>query len=132
VVRRDGIIVLETDMGASDALSGLLDRIEAACDEGDPFAMAVVPRGEVPPPEHHRGRGGRLKQLRRLKAARPRISERCAGIAMLIDPDDRANAKRLRGAQKAFGCPVQAFATLEGARAWLKEQLDTHELPRRG
>jgi hypothetical protein len=118
------VIVIEADMGAPDALSRMLDTLEAACERAKPFALAVIPTGDVPPPEQRRGRGGRVKQLLRLKAMRSRLTEQCAGIAMVVDPDEPENRKRIRGAQKAFGCPVLAFKTLAPAEAWLRAQLD--------
>lgn len=102
---------------ASGTDAGAVGGLEAACAAGEPFG-ALIDARRVP----GRVRGpGRLQQVRRLRALRAGMSA-CAGLAFVVQPDARADQRRVRAVRVMFGCPAEAFATLPEALAWLADR----------
>lgn len=102
--------------GTSAGIAAVADRIEEACRVGRRFAVLVDARGA----------GGtmagpdRRALLARLRGLRAQLKERCAGVAFLAPPAGAGDGgRRLRAARLLFGCPVEAFGSLDAARDWL-------------
>jgi hypothetical protein len=115
--------LVRVDVGAgADEPDGaaLFDALARGLDREETFALVVV-MPLVPPPRHRPD----IKRMAWLKRNKPRVGERCAGIAFVLpSPEMRAQAPPLDRAAKVFGCQVEGFETEPPARAWASGRLN--------
>jgi hypothetical protein len=113
----DSVQALVVEVSEAPAgVAAVADRIEEACRSGERFAVLIDARGAgdaMAGPD-------RRALLGRLRALRPQLREWCAGVAFLAPATGAGErGRRLRAARLLFGCPVEAFGSLDAASAWL-------------
>jgi hypothetical protein len=113
-------LVALTVGGSGAGPAAVLAELESVCRRppGEGFGVIVDARGadDVPAAGH----GGRVQEVRRLRALRPVLRDRCLGLAFVTEPHElAAQGRRLRAARLLLGCPVEAFDSKPGARDWL-------------
>jgi hypothetical protein len=96
------------------------DVLTAALERREPFAAVLrMPEGR---PRRLAGAGDRVRLM---KALRPGLRARCAGLAFVVSAEaQQANARAIRAGAKLWGCPTTAADDPAAALAWARQQLD--------
>jgi len=111
------------DVSAVDPAAGarrVEEVLTAALERREPFvAVLRMPEGR---PHRLAGAGDRVRLM---KALRPGLRARCAGLAFVVSAEaQQANARAIRAGAKLWGCPTTATDDPAAALAWARRRLD--------
>jgi hypothetical protein len=109
----------ETAGDGEDVPGAVLDLLRAALERGSGFAV-LVDVGAFP--DRRRIRAA-VTHLRAAKALRPRLAERCRGLAMVVEGSASELERRSRSGRRFWGCPTLATNDVEQARSWIAGQV---------
>jgi hypothetical protein len=112
------LVVVNVAAPTAAGLARALDQLAAACRTQRRFGAMIDARSAEGPAAGPSP--GRVEQIRRLRAMRAELRDRCVGIAFVTAPTEAGGqGKRLRAARLMLGCPVEAFDSVALATGWL-------------
>jgi hypothetical protein len=112
--------VVEVFADGGDQPAAVSDVLAEAIERADPFA-AVVVMANVPP---RRRVGGAVDRVRMLRKLRPGLVAHCRALAFVMPAAAQEDhAKKIKSADRIWGCPTLTTDDVERARAFARESL---------
>jgi len=119
----DGWPMLEIHLRPEEDGDRFYDLLRAALDRDEPFTLlAFAPHAGEDGDRRHSASD--VENMKWLKTARPRLAERCRGIAYVVRPEVLERFAKVAAAMPSmFGCPARALSDAEQARVWARAQM---------